>query len=381
LDVVITARTASGDPDLFVSSGPPLTLAELQRKTDWPSRERSMWHSTFRGSDQLTIPRGSAGCGAGPCTYYITVYAATCTGYQIETTLRVTPTTRRAIPLRSNVVLLPLSAWLPAGETLFFTVELIPDPYAPPGAMLRFENVDADLYASFTGHWPSGGGVGSHVWYPATGNTAQSCAIYIGAKDVPQPLPATLYIAVRAIQNSYFSLHVDVPRGSAPVTLVPGQPQRGSVRADQRAWFTFTPEASSTGGFTFTVAPISGKMDLFVSPVLGFQSDEWRTCAHPRSGGPRCTASVLWNNKVDAVTIAPEARSTAALRGAGSHVFTRCERRKLRGKGDAEDWSRGWGRAVRSTAAGRTAGSRESGVCHTPTVTFSSYHPLPPSRC
>jgi hypothetical protein len=120
------------DTNMFVSSGPPLTPAELQRKTDWPIAGRATWYAS---SHLLIIPQDGAGCGEGPCTYYISVELSarffpppdgvldprTSTSYRIEASLRAA---REAIILQPNV---PYRATYATSQILFFAVVLLPD--------------------------------------------------------------------------------------------------------------------------------------------------------------------------------------------------------------------------------------------------------------
>jgi len=216
--------------------------------------------------------------------------------------LPVTPTPKTII-LQANAV--PYRATLAMDQFLFFAVVLLSDPYAPLRATLYLHSAygNADLYPSFTKHWPRAGEVGER--FIVTTDALDERMIDIPNKDMPQPLPATLYIGMRALCNADISLPVRMPTASAPIELMPGQPHRGSVRTGQRAWCTFTPGALSTGGITFTMTPFSGETDLHVSPLKGFQDEDWHTCAHPSVGGHTCASSAQWNRGVDEVAIAP----------------------------------------------------------------------------
>jgi hypothetical protein len=219
------------------------------------------------------------------------------------------------------------------------------------------------MYASFTDHWPGADWTTKHVWHSATDDESLSCGIGIQKEDVPHPLPATLYIGVRSLEAAGITITVYVPRASAPIELVPGQAHRGSVKSDQNAWFTFTPEASSTGNFTFTVAPLSdGCIDLYVSPLKIFQDEDWRSCGHPSSGGPTCAASDSWNvwGGVRQVTITPGRQFYCRREEVGEPCVYKVRDEGIGGREEGEagdlEWgvSRGssfyWGRVVLARA-------------------------------
>lgn len=294
-DVVIRLTvTTSGDPDVFVSSGPPLGPEALQRKSDWPTPDGATWAADSFGSDQLVIPQAK-GCGAGPCAYYITVLAYAATGYQIEALQRAA---RQTVTLRASV---PYQSTLEADEFAFFAFPLLPD--APPGVLLTLTSFagDADLYASFNDTRPGAGSLGSDVWM--SNSAGEDDRIRIDDEAVPKPLPATLYIGVTAYgEPAEFTLVASAPGGGTPTVLVPGQPQRGAVLGGDHAWFTFTPGA---GVVTFTLTPQGGDPDLFVSPLPGFQAEDRWMCADPLFGAPTCAASILSPGAVDVVTIGP----------------------------------------------------------------------------
>jgi hypothetical protein len=296
-DVVVRLTvTTSGDPDLFVSSGPALSAEELQRKSDWPSPDHSTWEADSFGSDQVRIPQDKK-CGGSKCAYYITVLAYAATGYQIEASQRAA---RQVVTLRSSV---PYHATLDADEFAFFAFPLLPE--SPPGALLTLTSFagDADLYASFNDTRPGAGSLGSDIWM--SNGAGEDDLIRIDGQAVPLPLPATLYIGVTAYAApAEFTLVAAAPGGEAPTVLVPGQPQRGTVLGGDHAWFTFTPGASA-GGVTFTLTPQGGDPDLYVSSLPNFQAEDRWVCADPLFAAPTCAASILAPGAVDAVTIGP----------------------------------------------------------------------------
>ena len=128
--------------------------------------------------------------------------------------------------------------------------------------------------------------------------------IRIDPSAVPSSLPATLYIGVQAYgEPSEFSLLAAPPGSSAPVLLVPGQPQRGSLIGGDHTWFTFSP--STAGRVTFALTPRGGDPDLYVSSLPSFKAEDRWTCADPLFGAPTCASSTMAPGAVDIVTLSP----------------------------------------------------------------------------
>ena len=130
--------------------------------------------------------------------------------------------------------------------------------------------------------------------------------IEAGGEDWPTSLPAKLHVGVQAYgAAAEFTLLGAEPGGTAATVLSAGQPLVAELRGGDWLWYSFTPAAEGVGAITFTLTPLSGDPDLYVSQEPTFSASERWTCAEPLFGAPTCAASLEAAGATDQVVFLP----------------------------------------------------------------------------
>lgn len=259
-DIRIALTSFTGDPDLFIN------VCNNMPGEECKSRPTNLtggftWSSRGWGSETLSIPYGSAhACQPSPlrpCDYYIGVLGFQASYFSIVASLH----SDRPLLLVDGV---PQHGHVNASVQNNYVLDVLPGKEFI-GITVTPSYGDPDVFVSLDLQKPGP----SHFNYRSVAGLSQTDRIAIHSSD-PQyqaspcdaTLPCRVFIGVLGYIESAYTI-VATTGGSA-TALMAGVPSQASVNEGKYVYFRFGVDVAGTT-LSFTVTPINGDPDMFVS--------------------------------------------------------------------------------------------------------------------